>query len=297
MGILELHQRPVVVGVDGSPESLCALQWAYRESARTGAPLHVLTAWPSHSRGAEPIGTQAQALAVARKAIESALPVDHSHVYAPALPGPGEAADVLLREASTAALLAIGPRSHHSVTEHLLGSVTEHLLSAALCPVAVIHSEAEQAPASHRIVVGVDGSAASLEALHLAASRAAATDSKVDALLAWEWQAEYGVYPYGPDRRQQHARAEAALARAVLTLPERLRSVVRTEAINGHAAEVLIAASDTADALIVGNSRSGHVASHLLGSVSRKVAMRARVPVIVTHAPSAQRRGARAATS
>lgn len=289
METLGSHARPILVGVDGSTSSLAALRWAYAEAVRTQAPLEVLTAWPSRSRDAGALETEQQARAIATQAIATELPADNTIATAWVSPIPGEPCTVLLRRTHKAALLAVGPHGRHSVTEHLLGSVTEHLLAEASCPVAVVPADSGQAPATHRIVVGVDGSPASLVALRWAAERAAATGSKVDALLAWEWRPEYAVYPYGPDERQQHARAEAALARAALTLPDQLRALVHSEPVRGHAADVLLAAGDAADLLVVGNSRAAHLPSHLLGSVSRKAALHSRVPVVVTHAPAPQR--------
>lgn len=57
MTSLDLHAKPILVGVDGSGASLTALRWATREAARTGAPVHVVTAWPTYSRDAGAIDT------------------------------------------------------------------------------------------------------------------------------------------------------------------------------------------------------------------------------------------------
>ena len=282
MPVLELHQLPVLVGVDGSASSRAALRWAYREAARAGAPLQVLTAWPSVSRGAGAIETEEQARAVAIRAVNE-LPAGDVDVDVIVSPYPDETADVLLRRTHRSSLLVVGPHSRHSLHERVLGTVTEHVLADSDCPVAVVPVDAGDAPATHRLVVGVDGTPPSIAALRWAVHRAIGTDSKVEALLVWDWRPEYGVYPFGPDERQQQAHAEAALARGVIAVPEDMRDVIRSEVVRGHAADVLVAAGDHADALVVGNTRCGHVASHLLGSVSRKVALSARVPVIVTH--------------
>ena len=285
MPVLELHPLPVVVGVDGSRPSRAALRWAYRHAARSAAPLEVVTAWPTFSRDAGVIDTEEQARAIATQAVAEELPADHRPVNVRVSPFPGEAEDVLLRRARRATLIVVGPHGRHSMTERLLGSVTEHVVAEAECPVAIVHADAAEALTLHRVVVGVDGSPASLAALRWAARYAVATDAKVEALLVWDWLPEFGVYPYGPDERQQHARAEAALARSISTLPEQLRPIVHSETVRGHAADVLVTASQTADAVVVGNTRISHMESHLLGSVSRKVALHATVPVVVIHAP------------
>jgi nucleotide-binding universal stress UspA family protein len=283
MGVAELHEPPIVVGVDGSPASLAALRWAHREASRVGARLDVVTVWPSHSPEPDGVRTVEQALDVAARAIAAEVPADWHEASVWVSPFAGRADETLLNHVRTATLLAVGPHSRHTVAEHLLGSVTEHLLARAAWPVAVIPA-GEDATTAHRIVVGLDGSAASLAALHWAATRALATDSKVEALFALQFHPEYGFYPYGPTERQQRAAAESTLARATLTLPEPLRGLVHTDVVHGRAAKVLVAAGESSDLIVVGNNRLEHLASHLAGSVSRKVAMHARVPVVVTHA-------------
>ena len=284
MSVLEPGQPPILVGIDGSRSSRAALRWAYGEAARTAAPLQVLTTWPTVSRDAAAIETEDQARAVATQAITTELPSDHGAVKVWVSALPGEAADVLLRLAREAQLVVVGPHSSHSMLEHLLGSVSQHVLARAACPVAVVRADADTAPLRHRVVVGVDGSPASLAALDWAARYALATEAKVEALLVWDWRPEYGVYPYGPDERQQHARAEATLAGSLVTLPEAARQTVRGETARGHAADILLHASEAADPIVVGDSRPAHLASHLLGSVSHKIAQHARTPVIVTRA-------------
>jgi nucleotide-binding universal stress UspA family protein len=127
-----------------------------------------------------------------------------------------------------------------------------------------------------RIVVGVDGSRAAQAALTWAARLARLIDAKVDAVLVWG---------RGPGFA---AEAEAALLRSVMALPDHLRGVVRTETIRDYPADALVDAGRSADMVVVGTSRGGHHLPHVLGSVSRHVALRATVPVVVTPGPAPQ---------
>ena len=279
----EQHHLPIVVGVDGSPASVAALRWAYREAVGLHAPLQVMTAWPSSSHEGGEIATEADAQAVAVHAALDALPAEHGTKVSLSW-CEGSPDDVLLWQSRFARLIVVGPHGHHSLGEHVLGSVTERLVTEASCPVAVVAADAGDGSARHRIVAGVDGSPPSLVALRWAAARARRTASTVDALLAWEWHAEYTVHPYGTDERHQRARAEATLAHAVAAVPEPLRAAVHGRPVHGSPTNVLVDAAAGADLVVVGNRRRGRVASHVAGSVSHAVARHAGIPVVVVHA-------------
>lgn len=286
MSLLGRDHDHIVVGVDGSPPSLAALGWAVRQAALQRTHLEVVTAWPIAQRDGRP-GVESPI--EARTLAESAL----SRITKPGDPPaktwvnhePDEPWDLLVRRARHALLVVVGPHSRHTLADRLLGTVTEHVLVQAPCPVAVVRSE-HRGDSRHHIVVGVDGSIASQTALEWAATQAALTGSKVSAVIAWDWRPEYGVYPYGSDEAHQRAVAEAALADAVGRLPESTRDLVQCEVIRGKAAAVLIKEAQDADLLVVGNNRPRHLASHVLGSTSRKAATHATVPVVVTHGPA-----------
>lgn len=283
MSVLSRNQDQVIVGVDGSPPSLAALDWARRYAALRATTLEAVTAWPIPARDHRPaVTTPAEARALGHAALAASARPDDAPSKVWVSPVPEEPEDLLLHRSWRGQLLVLGPHSHHSVLEHLLGSTSEYLLTHAKCPVAIVHQAPEGSP-RQRIVVGVDGSPAAQTALGWAVRHAELTDAKVTAMIAWEWQPEYGVYPYGPDQQHQHASAEATLARAVAALPDSSRQLVQVEVVRGDAADALVTAARDADLLVVGNNRPGRLAGQLLGSVGRKTASHATVPVVVTH--------------
>jgi nucleotide-binding universal stress UspA family protein len=135
------HQRRIVVGVDGSPASLEALQWAVRQASLTGAAAEAVTAWhfPAAVGGfpiVDPTDWQANAHDVQDLAVKEAL-----GDAAPALVrrvAQGHPVRVLLEAAVGAELLVVGSRGHGGFTGMLLGSVSEHVVAHAPCPVVVI---------------------------------------------------------------------------------------------------------------------------------------------------------------
>lgn len=134
-----------------------------------------------------------------------------------------------------------------------------------------------------RIVVGVDGSESSIEALRWAARLAPSLDAEIDALMVWEYPHTYGfaVFPddYRPDLEAARALTESIVTAFGSTTPDGLRESVR----EGHPSQVLTDASRGAGMLIVGSRGHGGFAGLLLGSVSAHCAEHAACPVLVVH--------------
>ena len=274
---------PIVVGVDGSAESRAALRWAYDHAEQVGRPVEVAVAWTAAPYGRQS-GT-AEARAVAVQALAAALPTGHRPI--PVVLAHGLADDVLIRRSEHAELVVVAPHEVRLVHDHGLGMTSRRLLTTAPCPVAVVRIGAEGIARRHRIVVGVDGSRSSQAALAWATRLARLTDAKVDAITAWDdgrRRPDDGSLVPGPAQA-----AESTVQGCVERLPAHLRGVVRTEVVRGRAADALLDAGATADMIVVGDSRGGHHLTQLLGSVSREVAVRALVPVIVTHARQTDR--------
>lgn len=150
-----------------------------------------------------------------------------------------------------------------------------------------------EAEADRRIVVGVDGSPSSREALRWAATQARVTGGWLEAVAAWQIpptlliassQGYVGGFEGAP------LIDFASLARGILE--ESLAEVlggdaalrVTSKIIQGHPATVLVARSSGAELLVVGSRGRGGFAGLLLGSVSTYVAANAHCPVtIVRH--------------
>lgn len=134
-----------------------------------------------------------------------------------------------------------------------------------------------------RIIVGVDGSASSLEALRHAMFIAERFGCSVEAIAAW--QVSSVVSPYFPAQQwspEDDARDMLQEAAGIIfgtTLPMRFHASVR----HGPPARVLIDASKDADLLIVGSRGHGGVVGLLLGSVSAACAEHAHCPVLIMH--------------
>jgi nucleotide-binding universal stress UspA family protein len=148
------------------------------------------------------------------------------------------------------------------------------------------------------IVVGVDGSPASLAALRFALGEARLRRTRLLALHAWVLPLTEAPGPFlldlpspaGPPVQELSAdlgrAADALLAAALDEVAEVAEGVeVERRVVEGPAASMLVEASEGADLLVVGSRGHGGFHGLLLGSVSQQCAQHARCPVVIVPSP------------
>ncbi|MEU8511060.1 universal stress protein [Kitasatospora sp. NPDC048722] len=139
-----------------------------------------------------------------------------------------------------------------------------------------------------RIVVGVDGSPASVDALRWAVRQARMQEAVVEALTVWQhpvatgWTVPVTAYEQLP-----------GIARKILDDSVREAVVdggpveVLTRVQEGGAAQCLLDAARGAELLVVGSRGHGGFTGALLGSVSQHCVQHAPCPVVVIRHPGA----------
>ena len=140
-------QELVVVGVDGSAESVAALRWAARYATATGARVRALLAWHYPTAAGEaPVGvapeairaqTEAQMQETLDEAIAKAY-ADQDSSGAEKHTAYGHPAQALIEASREADLLVVGSHGHGAFTGMLVGSVSIHCVTGAFCPVVVV---------------------------------------------------------------------------------------------------------------------------------------------------------------
>lgn len=115
--------------------------------------------------------------------------------------GHGDPATELVAACADADLLVVGSRGRSSLAGLLLGSVSRACLAHAPCPVVVVRSEPKQALSHRRVIVGVDGSDHSRQALRLAAEEARLRDAALNVVHAVFWE-NIGTELLTPTREQ-----------------------------------------------------------------------------------------------
>ncbi|MGY1607534.1 MULTISPECIES: universal stress protein [unclassified Geodermatophilus] len=137
----------VLVGVDGSAESVAAMRFAAAEARLRGAELHVVHAWTDTVSGyggppwAVPETTlREQADGTLRRAVHDAWDGEAPGVQLRAEILEGVEWDVLTEVADSADLLVVGSRGRTAWSGLLLGSVSLRCIAYSPCPVAVVRS-------------------------------------------------------------------------------------------------------------------------------------------------------------
>lgn len=148
------------------------------------------------------------------------------------------------------------------------------------------------------IVVGVDGSPLSVEALKWAVRLAPSVGGQITAVTAWQHPIAGGMGEFPGMQWNPRLDAEAVLEKALheafgASRPEGLEAIVA----NGSAAHVLVEKSKHAALLVVGSRGLGGFRGLLLGSVSTVCAEHAGCPVLVLHEHSVAKAAAGRATA
>lgn len=142
---------------------------------------------------------------------------------------------------------------------------------------------ADDAAGGPRVVVGVDGSESSIEALRWAQQFAPGMGAVIETVTAWHYPVNTGMAP-APVGWDPATDAAQLLAIALSTAFGQQRPPgLRTTVCEGHPARILLEASFDAQLLVVGSRGHGGFAGLLLGSVSGHCAEHASCPVLVVH--------------
>lgn len=136
-----------------------------------------------------------------------------------------------------------------------------------------------------RIVVGVDGSPASLAALRWATTEAVLRDVTVTAVHAWHYPYVgdiAGMAWYVPIQQGLEEEAHAVVERAITAAaPPTEQARIDKVVVQGGAGTALVDAAKGAELLVVGSRGRGGFAGLMLGSVSQQCLHNAPCPIVI----------------
>ena len=139
--------------------------------------------------------------------------------------------------------------------------------------------------ADRRIVVGVDGSEQSKQALRWAARLAGGVGARLEAVIGWQYPLTTGfgtaAMPLNYDLEQNMDKVLTDTVDA--TFGADRPGTLKLTVAEGHPAAVLVDRSADALMLVVGSRGHGGFMGLLLGSISASVAEHASCPVLVVH--------------
>jgi nucleotide-binding universal stress UspA family protein len=140
------------------------------------------------------------------------------------------------------------------------------------------------------IVVGIDGSEGSVEALRWAVAEAKLHGAKIRAVSAWEFPYMYGEGAVLISLDQIEAETRAQLSNTINeTVTDPLvRDQIEQVIVSGHPASVLEIESKNCDLLVVGARGHGGFLGLLLGSISDQIVKHAQCPVVVVRTPESK---------
>lgn len=132
---------PIVVGVDGSPESVVALRWAKKLAGPLRAPIKAISVWHLDMFFGPFAISASDGESIMREVLEGAL----SEAFGDERPDglaaechTGQPKEVLLKASESAQMLIVGSRGHGGFVGLALGSVSSSCAARASCPVLVV---------------------------------------------------------------------------------------------------------------------------------------------------------------
>jgi nucleotide-binding universal stress UspA family protein len=254
---------PVIVGVDGSPVSMRALDLAAEEAVARVTPLEVVHVLRSAAARADALVVGRQLLAVAEGRVASEHPclgVTTELVI-------GHPADALVARSGGASLVVVGHRGSGGGHGLPIGSVALSVAGRSTAPVLVYRPliSTRDVPSPRPVVVGVNPAEPMDTVTEFAFAEASMRGAPLLAI---------GV----SEMTDPHSLTETLAAWA-----SKYDEVTVTTQIKdgGDVGDLLTQTSRNAQLIVVGSSKRGRLPQLVLGAVSQALLERAACPVIV----------------
>ncbi|MEV5976660.1 universal stress protein [Streptomyces sp. NPDC052114] len=278
-------RQPVTAGLDGSPESLAAVDWAAREALRRDLPLHLVHVFDQPSEPSRLPELDAPTLRESGALDRAVLRISAAHPDLGILDEQvaGAPVEELLAAAEFSTLCVLGSRGLGALAGALIGSVASAVAARAACPVVLVraggHSRRAEPedPAPGRVVLGLDVDHPSDELLEFAFGAAALRGVPLHALHTWTVPLVPSADAVDPALAKSRL-LSAALAPWRHKFPD---TRVTERLVHGLAGHHLVDATPAAGLLVLGRRIA---AGARIGATAHSVIHHARSPVaIVPH--------------
>jgi nucleotide-binding universal stress UspA family protein len=291
------HNRPVVVGIDGSASALEAARWAAKVAARDHVPLRLVHTYdlplgvPALVSEPEslPDAAREQGRRWLAEAREVAAEVDVNLPTETVLEA-GSTVPTLVHESESASMVVLGTRGLSALTGFLVGCKSVGVTGQAQSPVVIVRGrEPGGRPRDlGPVVVGVDGTELSEAATAFAFAEASARRAELVAVHTWtESLVEIALAGDNApvDLILLREQAEETLAERLAGWQEKYPDVrIQRDVVHDRPSRSLRRCSSTAQLVVVGRRRRGSFPSLLLGSTSLTLLHHSWCPVAVVRA-------------
>lgn len=278
MSRYHLPAGSIVIAADGSKHADRALRWAATQASLERRPLVVLTA------------EEGNAQRINREAIQRATELVRPGTDVVGLVAAGDPRSTLVDLSREAHLLVLGSRGRGTVRSMALGSVSATVCRLAVCPVVVCRPHDED-HVGRGVLVGIDGTPASLSVLDFAFAFASLNDLPLTVVhCVWDVVAAVaGLRNVAVEDVDLGAGDEAHLvvAESVAGFAERYPDVATTLRVtHGLVDDVLGGRSASWDLVVVGRHPVDTISRLVTGSIAVAVVERAHTTVTVVPEPS-----------
>ncbi|MEV5050437.1 universal stress protein [Arthrobacter sp. LAR12-1-1.1] len=276
----------IVVGFNGSAGSEAALTWALERAARNKLPVIVVHAvddrWMSpdfqyheiiRDAGMDLLQQARASASVQAPDVEVDIQLRH-----------GSGGSVLREVSKEAAIVVVGGHDKRWLDGGPITDRALQVVSASECPVAVI--PAKPAAGAKGVVVGVDGSEESLQAVAFAAKEADLGGDELTVVLAFKKPARW-VEKQLPSSGLAESMVEEdriVLAESVAGLGDKYPDMTVRQRLetNTEPAKALVDIAAAARLLVIGSRGRGGFSRTVLGSTAHAVLLQLPCPTIVT---------------
>ena len=294
--------RQVVVGVDGSEQSDRAVRYAVVEARRRHSGILLVHAVHETAPMAAmlPLYSLESFAEVGQRLVDDAerlaLELDPDVGVTTSVKG-GSRVGVILDAAEHASLVVLGHRTRTGAGRVLAQSTSTGVAARAHCPVVSVPDCWPEDGTYGQVVVGIDASAASHDALDLAFQEARRRSSKLVVMHAWRLPNAYddiAASRLAVDEWLRSARDE--MEKTLTTFREAYPTVdVDVDLRHEYPGPALVATTRGADLVVVGRRGHGAPLGMYLGSIARLLIREGRCPVEIApqhprHTPTAEER-------
>ncbi|WP_086849662.1 universal stress protein [Amycolatopsis kentuckyensis] len=283
----------ITVGVDGSAGSTAAVTWAAQLASRRHLQLKIVhglqIAGLYYGGGMTGVGAatlfeavQADGERAIADARALAMSVDKDLAVTSELPN-DPPVPVLIDESRHARMLVVGRTGSGGFADMLIGGTAAAVAAHAHCPVAVIRGQYDAAAGP--VVVGVDGSPTSEQAIAVAFEEASLRGVPLIAVHAWSditYEDTRGTARVLTQPESLEEGEQRLLTERLAGWQEKYPDVeIRRQLVRDRPRHVLLEASAEAQLVVVGSRGRGGFTGMLLGSTSQALVQHAQCPVLV----------------